>query len=812
MTEITNRDFYLFLNSYGDWKKAADKYGLGSAQNDGVVNKGEFGKFVKTEWDQGGNGTQTWNGEASDLSADLINKFWALFDTDCISDAGFNQLDDDELNKMKLGMDAYNLVNTLTAGLPAPVGIDQKSWLTAVKDILSAKVDEYIKINDTINIEDLTGILNAELPNAQFMATKDLIKDAILMTYQKNITELNGFKIAEDDNLDKHIEIYLASITDSNTTAETLKTGIENIINAYLATANITKMGENTLTTTYTGFAQKNDDPLNELQKYKATNYLTNLITNGVKTESDYANKQSTYNAAAQSYIEKTLANANVGQYATIMATTWAGVKDEVLKEVKLQEKLELLFSDVNGEKFNLENELQKILDTNFPNKQNAVYYYNINRNNFKDEINKNIDEYLDKDGNLDVAKIATYVTDEIKKLLDSSPVSDPGATVDFNKMNYDQLKTYSNDYYNAVDLIDKKPNEAISNAINICNRLIYLNNGAYKDAIAKALGIENDSNINTNINNEFEKCKTPYDVKNLINNVWMECDMVKATLVDVSDCTVSSWNGLKNEYSLTAGGFMTEKLNASITNSSGTAIPAEIKYTAVATNGSSVSVDGLGILKITAGPNPGIDTITVAAFVDGIEVGKTKIKVKIGVDTKSILSNVQDDWGGKQSEHLEIFNYDEQRGKQITSANFASLYNKDAIIRLHIDMDHGQYWNKGAAEVVLKRLEQLGECIYSGLLSTGNLVENILKTAVDNVITNYKNSADGTTNKNDDGDTKRELTDNMVNHMNKNRESTGHRIWGTRDTTGSSSFVWGVRFKDLVDDIIAEYNRLILS
>ena len=126
--------------------------------------------------------------------------------------------------------------------------------------------------------------------------------------------------------------------------------------------------------------------------------------------------------------------------------------------------------------------------------------------------------------------------------------------------------------------------------------------------------------------------------------------------------------------------------------------------------------------------------------------------------------------------------------------------------------MDNGQYWNKGAKEIVLERLEQLGDCIYSGLLSTGNLVENILKTAVDNVITNYKNSADGTTNKNDDGDTKRELTDNMVNHMNNNRESTGHRIWGTRDTTGSSSFVWGVRFRDLVDDIIAEYNRLLLS
>ena len=813
MANITNRDFYLFLNSYGDWKKAADGYGLGSAQGDGVVNKGEFGKFVKTEWDQGGNGTQTWNGETSDLSADLINKFWALFDTDCISDAGFNQLDDDELNKMKLGMDAYNLVNTLTAELTAPTGFNQQDWLNEVKVHLTTTVDKYIETHDTINIEDLTGILKTELPNAQFEATKSMIVNTVLETY-KNYASLDCYDLRNDNTLMPVIDAYVNSLTLNTAPKDTneIVNEIKKIINAYINTASTTIVnGDNPYAAK---FAQEDGDELNGLQAHKAKNYLTDVvITNGVKTESDYASKQSAYDNAAENYIKNTLANANVGQYATIMATTWAGVKDEVLKEVKLQEKLEALFNTegIKGLKFDLENELQKKLQPKFTNnEEKAVEVYLQVYDDCLGEIKDNLEDYTTENGDLDIDEIATYVENKIREKMTSSS-SGKADSIDENAdlsqiTDYEGLKNYSNAYFDDKNILELNKNfeNTKAKAIDIVIKLIGLNNEQFKTAVATALGVTDTSLNRSKIEESFNECTTASEINKKLDAIWAECDKNKITL--------NNWNEV-NIPILETGENHQVQLSANITNSAGNIISDNVTYQITnsnSTNGTTATIDGLGILNIQAGSTTGQATITVAAIVNGNVIGKTTITVKVGVNTDNIIGSVKD-WGGSKSEHLETYNVDKGRANQLTDSDFKYLYDQDAIIRLDLEWDNDQDWN-GAKATVFSRLDQLGNCIFTALKTTGALAETTLDLAIKNVVQRYKDNANGAYNKNNDGTHKSDLMDNNVNYMNKNRDTTGHRIWGTFDKDHANSSTWTVRFKDLVDDIIAEYNSLICS
>ncbi len=169
--------------------------------------------------------------------------------------------------------------------------------------------------------------------------------------------------------------------------------------------------------------------------------------------------------------------------------------------------------------------------------------------------------------------------------------------------------------------------------------------------------------------------------------------------------------------------------------------------------------------------------------------------------------------WGGKPSYNLEgilpATTDDRYDSYPLTSKDFKELYNNDYIVRLHISMDSSESW-EDAGKTINGQLNQLGDIITSALGTTNLFDKDILEIAKNNIIKKYSDTKfNNALNDDDDGTNEYDLVNNLAWRMKNDRSGTGHRVVGTRDDDGSDSWVWGVRFKDIVDDIIAEYKRL---
>ena len=201
-------------------------------------------------------------------------------------------------------------------------------------------------------------------------------------------------------------------------------------------------------------------------------------------------------------------------------------------------------------------------------------------------------------------------------------------------------------------------------------------------------------------------------------------------------------------------------------------------------------------------------NNVKVAVLVDGIQVGEAKtITVEVKPSTAEIVGKVTG-WGGATVEHLEAMTEPNGNnlGNLITSENFADLYNNDSKIVLHWAKDSkGNGWSdKGIKEKIKTRLTNLGGAVVSAL-STAGLDKSKLQTAANTVVDRYI-SAGTHYKKENSGKTPAKCFE----YMEDNRVTTKSRIVNMRDTDRKDSNIYMIHFKDFVDDVLAEYNKLI--
>ena len=127
-------------------------------------------------------------------------------------------------------------------------------------------------------------------------------------------------------------------------------------------------------------------------------------------------------------------------------------------------------------------------------------------------------------------------------------------------------------------------------------------------------------------------------------------------------------------------------------------------------------------------------------------------------------------------------------------------MYNSDAIIRLN--SREGSTWGW---DTVTERFTQLCDLINSALATSG-LDRALLDKAADVVIAKYTNKD------NAECYTKRSgsITNNTSDHIVNNRNTSGHKIVQGIDKDGDDEHASMVAFKDVVDDILQEYWKLV--
>lgn len=173
--------------------------------------------------------------------------------------------------------------------------------------------------------------------------------------------------------------------------------------------------------------------------------------------------------------------------------------------------------------------------------------------------------------------------------------------------------------------------------------------------------------------------------------------------------------------------------------------------------------------------------------------------------------------WGGWVSSHLEVFNTS-YNGNNASYHSFANLYGQDAIIRLDISEEKKDRseWGKGRSTLVVQRLTHLGDGIVSALAATSDLDRNLLNSAMYTVKQSYADKGP-LVYWEDHGS----INNNTVNYMNRTTITlieriakitqppsvrTRHTIVAGYDDDGNTEAVYMVRFRDFVDDILANY------
>lgn len=223
---------------------------------------------------------------------------------------------------------------------------------------------------------------------------------------------------------------------------------------------------------------------------------------------------------------------------------------------------------------------------------------------------------------------------------------------------------------------------------------------------------------------------------------------------------------------------------------------PSLVTYNAVSSNGGTIKMTNpsKGKFKYTAPQTAGYDKITVNAYYNGNLIGSQTITIEVS----EVQGWGQDSSGG----HLEVFGAGNPgNGSQVSASNFADLYSNNAIIRLHTSArDHDDDDNKNTAK---GRLDNLVDMIVNSL--SAGLDPTKLAKAAAKVKQRYKDNLDvkPRINNNWEGN---ELAEHLTGVM---QSESPHQIVCLVDKKNCDAVVFMVSFRNLVDDIIAEYNSL---
>ena len=390
MTDLSGiSKIYLFLSQRNDWVKEADSNG------DGTIIKYEFSNFMKNNYD--------FNNVSENDQKELINKFWAKFDTNKsgkVSDnsklRNKNALDSKEIDALNNKVEVFEALNKYVSGLVAPNCVDAAKWKSSVSESLSNYAEEFV--NQGKNASDLTAYLDSIKGLVSNKTTANLYAQNYAKQATASLTRQYGYNVGGDTQLQGIISNYVHSLNGTES-VEDIIAGVREAIDNYISTGNIgtvinsNKYGE-------TNNSEQVGD-LNDIQKsiartkikeYADTLYDTTFdsLFGGLSFSSEEVKKE--FKAALSSLIDSAIEN-----FINKMSQSDFSNLEEVIKSFNLADyvtndmKTEVFskyYSQKTDDTFNqLANELAKGVTAaraNEISRELGIDLYNSNVGEFK--------------------------------------------------------------------------------------------------------------------------------------------------------------------------------------------------------------------------------------------------------------------------------------------------------------------------------------------------------------------------------------------------------------------------------------------
>ena len=779
MSNVDTSKVYLFLSKNKDWQSVADTTG------DGRVIKSEFRQYMLGNFD--------WNGEDASAKTDLINAFWKEIDTvrgGKIRGAGTTlnnkgTLDDSELNNLNEKIEMYDTLNTfIKDNVSAPnVVSDKTGWKQSVSESLTNLAKQYITANKKATVETLKEYLAEQLKLSENKTTADYCATQYLSKDMKSVLSGIDYAYGDDNTLKSMINNYISTLSkdaENAPSAEEIQQTVESIIDEYFATAGLTESDGNVNLSKY-GYAISDDkasQPLNDLQKAIIKSNMQSSLSDITK-ESDYNTYKSLYDEAVNSYIEEILSKGNFANFEEIQgygitefvneSTQYNSVKKaiEVQSYVESDEFKNALSTQISS---SLSDLIFKGMKSERPESYNTLISEVI-------EKVKNGD-FEDGAGYLDKAEMQKYIISSIKSNL--AEYYQNG----FSDMSLDELGTLYDRLVEAAKENDSA-DDLKSAAISYCNA-ISKKSTTLAQAVKDVFGAGYANAINNMKSYEVESKMTELKAKvEKIGDI---------TQIKTLGSAETLWNGINDTYSITTSSTASIRLNRTFNYNGKTITSDRIRYSS---NNSCVSIDeSTGVATVKSGV-AGTYQAKIVAMVDSEEVTSKIITIKVQDSNENIVAKVTDT---RLALNSRVDNWNDEE-------SFKDLYNNDKNVILYGRMDKKNKDWKHMKYDIKNNLTNLGQDVVS-TLTTAGLDKSKLTTAMSTVVNRYF-QAGAIRYKNNDGDTKGALKNHCNEYMANNRTGTQSRIVWTVDEDGRDSNVYMIHFKDFVDDIINEYNKL---
>ena len=783
--EVNIQKLYQFIASFNKngetWVNYADGYG--GAKKDGTIIKSEFRAFVNGEF-------QNWNGnEGGTLTDDLISDFWKKIDTNISANKingtklrNLNALDKNEMASMEKTLAAYVQLDEFVSNnvkAPAVLLTTGAKWKNDVTSELSVLVEQYIKNGYQ---GDLNTILSEALPE---IATRNTAEYCAL-EYQQTLKNgvLAGYPdydISGDSTLTALLSRFLKEQVTAETTPEEIKKGVKAIIDAYLATAGLGNGSDYDLS--QLGFDK---DALNGAQVAVITQNIKNAVKDDAK---NYEGFEEYFNEAVQKFIDSKLQSG--ANFATLKNCGAEFMKSKFKTDLDNLINFEKTHKDV-VEKSDFHKKLvekygQNVADLIAKDDRYIAAY--------KEIVASAISQI--RSGDLDLAKAEEYILTEIGNRLDEFF---PNGFSDMKVE--DMVKLYNTRVKAAkgVEDDDKSLEQQRKAAIDFCNAIAE-KSPAHRKAVVKAFNTEDWVNkINSLTPSYIEEKMTE-----LIEKV--------STLGDFDDLTATWSAGPGGSIPTTIGLGQTKQfhMQADITRE-GHAVQDpdfEITYDAkVVSGGGNVKIDNAGNVTVTGSNTAGDMKIEFYVMVNGVAVGDPHT---ITITAKPITEADVIEKAKFNNSPTSTCDKNSIVPGDLTKYSVESLYNNDVAIRLYdanIDRDNKDYSFDNVKYTVRENLKRVLTSIVTALSNAG-LNPTLLNTCKNNVLQRYVDGFTGTDVSPYDKNATQEDADKAAyNHVNANRNQVSYALVRANGCHADNHSVM-VNFKDLIDDMLKEYQSL---
>lgn len=758
MADITDfSKVYLFLSQRKDWVKEADSNG------DGTIIKYEFSNFMKSNYD--------FNNVSEDDQNELINKFWAKFDTNRSGKVfnnsklrNKNALDSKEIDALNNKVKVFEALNEYISKLVAPNCVDAAKWKSSVSESLTNYAEEFV--NQGKSAEELTAYLDSIKGLVSNKTTANLYAQNVV----KNATAKFGYNINANTQLQGIISNYVLSLSGEED-IDTIKNNVDNIINTYLATAGLCDNPENPYDLGSLGY---NGNTINELQKEVIIKTIKNDLSSLAETYKDYPDE---LNSAIESFIEEKISNGGTFEELKASASEFSNSKwktnlDNMIDIDKYLKNLSTGSEFYNALEAEFGTTLAELIAKN-------ARYIDAYKSIISDVKSKLLAGTLTKDD------VQSYIIKQISENLSGFlPSGLKDLSLDALSNLYDKMAKAA-DEEKDDDKSLKMHREA---AITYCDAIAG-KSSSLKAAVEKVFGSDYKSEIN---NEPF-----PYVISTKIAT--LKANVKTIGDIDISKMTEAEKNtmlsSLKDSYQLLQLSSNSNSIALPCyATCNGTAITSE-KFS-YSCSGGNISIDDSGIATINTS-KAGTFAETITILIDGQVVATKTIKFTIIPIPEGANS-----WGGGQSEHLEVYGLPgvSDGQQQLTSQSFADLYKNNATIMLHMVNNANV-----DTEVVKARLKELCEYIVIALIKQG-LDPARLSSASDRAITalmrNYREGKNGNFESNDN-------TEGVAlgtRCSNKIRSGGAAGVNKYVDKSGKRAQVNMVSFKEVVDLILKYY------